>query len=453
MTRRAATLVSSLLATLTLATSALAQPSSDALWNSRGCLDDTRGSWFRDAKFGAIIHFGVYSTLGGSYEGEAYTPSEQIIGLGERRAMIPPADYRAKVAANFNPAKFDAAQWVSLMKKAGQKYVILTTKHHDGFCMWKTATTSFNVVDATPFKRDVVRELSDECRKQGLEFAVYYSIGDWCAQDVQNPGYASYRDYMLAQLRELLTNYGDLKLLWFDNWWYVNSQWTNDDAHAKDLYTFARSISPNILVNDRCGAGVKSTHGDYATPENQLKGSLQSRYFEVVMTNTDDEHWAWVRGARNYRSPSVLIRNLIDSTSKGGNFVLNVGPTDTGEFPPEHVAILEAMGRWTSTNAEALYATIPAPEAHTADIKDAVVYATQSKDTKNVYLHIVQWPAGDAPLTVTIDRGPLTRMALLDPAIDVTETSTDTTNASTTITIKRPKHPDPAATVFKLTFN
>jgi alpha-L-fucosidase len=145
------------------ASDAKARP--DTLWDSRGCIDDERGSWFRDAKIGAIIHFGVYSHLGGFYEGKPYRPAEQIIGLGDRYAKIPAAEYRSKVASQFNPAKFDAAQWVSLMKKAGQRYVILTTKHHDGFCMFKTATTSYNVVEATPSKRDVVRELADECRK------------------------------------------------------------------------------------------------------------------------------------------------------------------------------------------------------------------------------------------------------------------------------------------------
>jgi alpha-L-fucosidase len=430
----------------------LTEAQRDALWESRGCVDDERGSWFRDAKFGAIIHFGVYSQLGGHYQGKPYRPAEQIMGLGDRRAVIPPATYKSEVAANFNPTKFDAAEWVRLMKAAGQKYVILTTKHHDGFCMFKTATTPFNVIEATPFKRDIVREVADECRKQGLEFSVYFSIGDWSANEVMNPKFDSYKEYMHAQLKELLTNYGDIKLLWFDNWWYVDNQWKNDDEHAKDLYTFSRSINPGMLVNDRCGVGVKSDHGDYATPENQLKGSLQSRYFEVVMTNTADDHWGWVRGATNYRPAAELIRNLVDSVSKGGNFVLNVGPTDTGEFPPEHVATLETIGAWTTANAEAIYATIPAPEVRVAEVADATVYATQSKDRTSVYLHIVSWPADGSPVVVQIDRPDAASPALLDPTRGRTSFELTHTDTSTSVSIARPSKPDPAATVVKLRF-
>ena len=316
----------------------------DSVWESRGCSNDARGQWFRDAKFGAFIHFGLYSELGGYWHGQGpYDPAEQIMGLGQRKAVIPWDQYEKEVGGAFNPAKFNAQQWVGLIKKAGQKYVIVTAKHHDGFCMFRTATTSYNVVDSTPFARDVIKELADECKKQGIVFCVYYSIGDWAAANVMAPAYTSYHDYMRAQLKELLGNYGDIKMLWFDNYWYVNNQWTSDQAHATDLYAYIRSISPNTLVNDRVGRGNRSTDGDYATPENQLAGSRQSRYFEVVMTDTTDDNWGWVSTANNYRRPADLIRNLIDCASKGGNFVLNVGPTASGEFPPQHIAIIDAI--------------------------------------------------------------------------------------------------------------
>jgi alpha-L-fucosidase len=424
----------------------------EEIWASRGCVDDDRGRWFRDAKFGAIIHFGLYSHLGGYYDGKGpFFPSEQIIGLGERRAVIPPAEYRAKVGSAFNPTHFDAAKWVGLMKMAGQKYVILTTKHHDGFCMFRTATTPYNLVESTPFARDIVKELSDECRKQGLVFCVYYSIGDWCAADVQKPGFASYREYMQAQLKELLTNYGEIKLLWFDNWWYVNDQWRNDTEHAKDLYSYARSINPGILVNDRCGSGVKSDHGDYATPENQLKGSLQSRYFEVVMTNTADEHWAWVKDATNYRAPAELIRNLIDCTSKGGNFVLNVGPNAEGEFPPEHVAILEAIGSWTRVNGEAIYGTTPAPDVKCEDAgTGATCYATMAKDGKTAYVHVLSWPGDGNPVSIRINASGTIKAVLLDSSFGRLESKVEADPTGATVHITRPARVDPYATVVKL---
>jgi alpha-L-fucosidase len=422
----------------------------DSLWQSRGCINDDRGRWFREAKFGAFIHFGVYSELGGYWHGTNYDPAEQIIGLGDHHDVIPLAQYRAEAAGEFNPTNFNAREWVSLIKAAGQKYVIVTTKHHDGFCMFHTATTSNNVVDATPFGRDVIKELSDECRRQGIVFCPYYSIGDWCAEQVHAPQYPTYPDYMRAQLKELLSNYGDIKMLWFDNYWYVNNQWHNDETHAKELYAYVRTLNPNLLVNDRCGSGAHSTDGDYATPENQLAGSQQSRYFEVVMTDTEDDNWGWVNGATNYRQPADLIRNLIDSTSKGGNFVLNVGPTASGEFPAQHQAILKVMGKWLATNGEAIYGTQPAPECAAASPGDLQCYTT--KKASHIYVHIVSWPADGHPAIIRVNRTDLLQASLLDASLPALAYTTTVSGPATEITLQKPAQTDPYATVVDLTF-
>lgn len=259
----------------------------EASWQARGCSNDDRGRWFRDAKFGAFIHFSVYSELGGYWHGKLYDPSEQILGLGERHIVIPLKQYD-EVASQFNPTNFNAHEWARMIKEAGQKYLIITTKHHDGFCMYPTETTAHNVMSKTPFKRDVIRELSEECRKQGIAFCVYYSIGDWCAANVMSPKYKTYPDYMRAQLKEIFNDYDNIKMIWLDNCWHVNNQWEKDESHAKELYAYIRSLNSNVLINDRCGRGATSTDGDYATPKNQLAGSLQSRYFEVVMSDTAD---------------------------------------------------------------------------------------------------------------------------------------------------------------------
>lgn len=421
----------------------------DAVWAQRGCNADARGQWFRDAKFGAFIHFGVYSELGGYWHGQQYDPAEQIMGLGERHEVIPLNEYR-EVAAQFNPTNFNAREWVSMIKAAGQKYVIVTTKHHDGFCMFNTATTSNNIMDATPFKRDIIKELADECQRQGIVFCPYYSIGDWTAAKVEAPGFASYGDYMRAQLKELLSNYGPIKMLWFDNYWFVDNQWQSDETHAKELYAYVHSLSPDTLINDRCGRGASSTDGDYTTPENQLKGSLQKRYFEVVMTDTDDDNWGGVRGATNYRTPSELIQNLIDCTSKGGNFVLNVGPTASGEFPPQHKAILQVMGKWLATNGAAIYSTEPAPECEVSPLPGLKYYATKAGN--NIYLEFIHWPDNGQPAPIAIHRMGFVDTGVLDsslPAIQVRSTAKDGT---TFFSIPQPATVDPYATVIRLTF-
>lgn len=433
------------------ATASSESDSGDALWNARGCVADARGKWFRDAKFGAFIHFGPYSHLGGYWQGKGpYRPAEQIIGLGDHKAVIPPDQYRREVAGVFNPTNFNAHEWVSAIKRAGQRYVIVTTKHHDGFAMFRTATTSNNIMTATPFARDVIGELAEECRRQDIKFCPYYSIGDWCATEVQSPQFPAYRDYMLAQLKELLTQYGEVPLLWFDNYWYVNDQWHNDPPHARELYSFVRSISPNTLVNDRCGRGVNSTDGDYATPENQLKGSRQNRYFEVVMTNTEDDNWGWVRTAKNYRKPADLIRNLIDCTSKGGNFVLNAGPTATGELPPEHLAILDAMGSWLKINGEAIYGCDPAPECSWPEQNGLVAYATKSDSA--IYLHVINWPSDGKPVETRISRGKLSRVAWLSDIPSKVQYTSTRENEVTVLKFSPPPRPTPYATVVKLSF-
>ena len=447
-----------LLASLHLGSTAFAadSPSStnaiqDQLWNERGCIDDARGKWFRDAKFGAFIHFGLYSELGGYYKGKGpYDPAEQIMGLGERHMVIPWKVYQDDVGGAFDPAKFNAREWVSLIKAAGQKYVIVTAKHHDGFAMFRTATTHYNVVDSTPFARDVIKELADECHRQGIAFCIYYSIGDWTAADVMDPKFKSYHDYMFAQLKELMTQYGKIPLIWFDNYWYVNNQWTTDLAHAKELYAYMRELNPDVLVNDRCGRGASSTDGDYATPENQLKGSRQSRYFEVVMTDTADDNWGWVKGATNYRSAAEIIRNLIDCTSKGGNFVLNVGPTATGEFPAEHVALLKTVGAWMDVNGEAIYGTTPAPECEIDPQDNFTGYAT--KKDHCIYLQVLNWPASGKPCTVKIARGDFVKGELLDPKLKGLKLTSGSAGGVTMLAIQRPETIDPYATVIKLTF-
>jgi alpha-L-fucosidase len=208
-------------------------------------------------------------------------------------------------------------------------------------------------------------------------------------------------------------------------------------------------VKPSVLVNDRCGRGVSATDGDYATPENQLAGSQQNRYFEVVMTDTDDDNWGWSKGATNYRQPVDLIRNLIDSTSKGGNFVLNVGPTASGEFSAEHQAILKVMGKWLATNGEAIYATVPAPECKLKSADDAQFYTT--KRGNDIFVHVVKWPE-NGKLILTIERNDFAKAKLLDASLPKLKYAKNVSENSTEIMIEKPAQTDPYATVIKLSF-
>jgi alpha-L-fucosidase len=203
-------------------------------------------------------------------------------------------------------------------------------------------------------------------------------------------------------------------------------------------------------VNDRCGRGASSTDGDYATPENQLKGSRQSRYFEVVMTDTADDNWGWVRGATNYRSAALLIRNLIDCTSKGGNFVLNTGPMANGEFSPEHVALINEIGSWMDVNGEAIYGTSPAPEVETSTSADFICYAT--KKDREIYLHVVKWPDAPGKMAVVIHRTGFMKAKLLDAKLKGFHATADEANGVTTVELQKPERVDPYATVIRLDF-
>ncbi len=330
---------------------------------------DARMAWWRDARFGMFIHWGLYAVPAGDYRG---TRSKEIGEWIMSWANIPRADYE-QFAPRFNPVKFDAAQWVRTAKDAGMKYIVITSKHHDGFSMYDSAVSTYDIVDATPYKKDPMRALADESRRQGLAFAFYYSIMDWHhpSQYVDEPGKhrdaghgqtkmhegrkGEYVSYMKAQLRELIANY-DPAVLWFDGEW-VN-WWTEEDG--QDLYKYVRGLKPSILVNNRVGKGRKGMEGlsktdreyagDFGTPEQQIPASgLPGLDWESCMTMNDT--WGFKSYDHNWKSPETLVRNLIDSASKGGNYLLNVGPTAEGEIPAPSVERLAAMGRWMKSTA------------------------------------------------------------------------------------------------------
>jgi alpha-L-fucosidase len=328
---------------------------------------DARMDWWRDATFGMFIHWGAYAVPAGNYK------DKPVKGIGEwimHNANIPIPEYEAYVK-QFNPQSFDAKEWVSIAKNAGMKYIVITSKHHDGFCLWDSKVTNYDIMDFSPFKRDILKELSDACKAAGIKMCFYHSIMDWHQPDAEskksythqnsvNPDFAKYREnYLKPQLAELITKY-DPAVIWFDGEWIP--EWTEEQG--KDLYNFLRNLKPNIIVNNRVGKARKGLNGmnqydnaagDFGTPEQEILEGTADTDWESCMTINDT--WGYKLNDKNWKSSKVLIDNLIDIAAKGGNYLLNVGPTAAGIIPQESVERLKEMGDWLKVNGEAIYAT------------------------------------------------------------------------------------------------
>jgi alpha-L-fucosidase len=370
---------------------------------------DARMKWWRDARFGMFIHWGLYVVPAGTWKGE------RVNGLGEwimARAPIRGDEY-APLAKQFNPVKFDADAWVKVAKDAGMKYIIITSKHHDGFAIFDSKVSSYDIVDATPYHRDAIKALASAARRAGLKFGVYYSIMDWHHPDAQAPAYPDYNSrtaknpnfsryvetYMKPQLRELVTQYPEIDVLWFDGEWI--SDWS--DEQGKSLYAWLRAMKPSLIINNRVGhsrqgmAGMSANQdapGDFGTPEQRVPPEgLPGVDWETCMTLNDT--WGFQSFDDGWKDTRTLVRLLIDAASKGGNFLLNVGPTAQGVIPPQSVSRLGEMGDWMRANGESIYGTtaspygLPAWGRYTANVSKGRAYA-----------HVFEWPK-DRKLTLT----------------------------------------------------
>lgn len=318
---------------------------------------DARMGWFRDARFGMFIHWGLYAQAGGEWQGK---PAPAINGCQEwiMCALKIPRDSYAAMAASFNPVNYDAEQWVLTAKNAGMKYIVITSKHHEGFAMFKTAASPYNIVDATPFKRDPLKELAAACRKHGMKLGFYYSqnldwyhpgggSGDWDPTHRGDPEkYVT--EIAIPQIREILTQYGDIAILWFD----IPGGVINQDR-ADRIHRLVMECNPNIIINNRLGGGY---HGDTETPEQHIPPTgFPGRDWESCMTMNGT--WGFGRNDHNWKSTQTLLHNLCDIASKGGNYLLNVGPNEKGEIPAPSRERLAQLGAWLKVNGEAIYGT------------------------------------------------------------------------------------------------
>ena len=382
-------MASSLLRVLAIAASLILTPSHETLSaaaESKPYLkagDADLQSW-RDLKFGLFIHWGPVSLKGTE------------IGWS-RGAQVPIEEYD-QLYKQFNPTQFDAEAWVTLAREAGMKYLVITSKHHDGFCLWPSKYTDYHIGN-TPFQRDVLRELSDACEKHGVQFSTYHSICDWRHPDYPlgspggrtekpNPNMPRYYEYLKNQTREIIENYGPLGVMWFDGEW--EKPWTQE--YGNGLYEYLKGIQPHLIINNRVSKGrhgmagtTQESHlnaGDYDTPEQRIGGFQKDRPWETCMTIC--QQWAW-KPNDQMKSLKECLQTLVRVVGGDGNLLFNVGPMPDGRIEPRQVDRLREMGQWLDQYGQSLYGTRGGPFKTTA-------YLASTYRGNTAYVHILDWP-------------------------------------------------------------
>jgi alpha-L-fucosidase len=372
--------------------------------------DDERTAWYRDAKFGMFIHWGPYSL--------ASVEASWPIMVPKPEWKITEAEYRA-LPQQFNPVKFDPDAFVDLARTAGQQYMVFTTKHHDGFCMFDSSYTDHKITK-TPYGKDIVKMLADACSRRNMRLGFYYSPPDlthpgfrdtsklardnWRGEPWR-PEWPTYLQYMQLQLSELLTKYGPAVLVWFDG---LNNQEKYD---GERFIRLIRSLQSETLVNDRIGVP-----GDYVTPEQFIPKAIPTKLARVSGLERDNKNdpsasvpdakdfqlwetcmtindtWAYNAHDHNYKSAQTLIRGLVEVTSRGGNFLLNVGPQPDGVLQPEFQERLRAIGDWMAVNSDAIYGTTYGP------VQGSSAFRTTAK-RETVYVHVFDWPSSSLEIS------------------------------------------------------
>ena len=423
---------------------------------------ETRLEWFRDAKYGLFIHWGLYAIPAGEWQGT------RSPGLGEwimNRSQIRVREYET-LAGRFNPTQFNADDWVQLAQDAGMKYIVITSKHHDGFAMFRSKVSAYNVVDATPFKRDVLKELADACARRGMRLGFYYSQSqDWHERDGAGNSWdfgpdlgpdgkelKNYDGYLRGkaepQVRELLTGYGAVALIWFDTPRMMTPE------RGQRFADIVRSLQPDTLIDGRLG-----TEGDYrSTGDNVIPPEASTEAWETPATINDT--WGFRRDDTNWKSPGQIAFKLVDIVSKGGNYLLNVGPTAEGIIPQPSQDILRTVGRWLKVNGEAVYGAGASPfgeefgESSPRDAKDVrgqKLFLPQTEwrvTSKPGKLYFTFFAEPRAPFAVPAMKNRVTRAYRL---ADKAAVELKAENGKTTFTLDRPML-DPMATVVVVEF-
>ena len=350
---------------------------------------------FQEAKFGMFVHWGVYSILG---DGE-WVMNNQNIAIDEYE----------KLPSFFNPIDFDPKEWVSLVKEAGMNYITITSRHHDGFSMFDSKVTDYDIVDATPYGKDVLKALAEECRKQGVKLFFYYSLLDWNRDDYFPRGrtgkgipgrgegeWEEYITFMKAQLKELLTNYGEIGGIWFDGHW-DQKEWDGKkfgelkvDWHYDEIYKMIHDLQPQALIGNNHHIGVIDGE-DFQMFEKDLPGKNTTGWgtaadqigsVPLEVCETINGTWGFNLQDRKHKSNKELIHYLIKAAGYGSNMLLNVGPMPNGKIQPEHQSSLRAMGKWLKENGNTIYGTQKGPIEPTDDF-------VSTQKGKTIYLHVL----------------------------------------------------------------
>jgi alpha-L-fucosidase len=419
---------------------------------------EKRLEWFRDAKYGMFIHWGLYAIPAGEWNGQ------RSLGLGEwimNRSRVPVTEYE-KLAGQFNPVRFNPDEWVQLAQDAGMKYIVITSKHHDGFAMFKSAVSQYNVVDATPYKRDILKELADACARRGMRLGFYYSQSqDWHEKngagntwdfgpDTAPDGKTElkkYDDYLRGkaepQVRELLTNYGPVALIWFDTPRMMTP------TRGQRFADIVRQTQPNTLIDGRLG-----TEGDYrSTGDNVIPPEASTEAWETPATINDT--WGFRKDDTNWKSPGQIAFKLVDIVSKGGNYLLNVGPTAEGIIPQPSADVLRTVGRWLKLNGDAVYGAGHSPfgdefgewtSRDAKDIRGQKLFLANNEwrvTTKPGKLYFTFFAEPRAPFEIPTIKNKFLRAYRL---ADTAPIELKTVNGKTTFNMERPML-DPMATV------
>ena len=366
------------------------EKSMDEMWGEKSLrktiVDKNKSKLFDESNFGMFIHMGLFSHLGGKWDNKTYYGIGEWI-MNSRMANIPVDEYKA-IAKEYNPKNFDAKQIVKVAKDAGMKYIIITSKHHEGFAMFNSEVDSFNIVTATPYAKDPMKELSAECRKQGLGFGFYYSHNqDWTApggtrglKTYPNGTPATFEDYFykkcLPQVREICTNYGQIDFVWFD---------TPGDMKKeliRELVETVNKLQPNAMLCSRVGYGYGDyvSQGDMEVPLRNISG-----LWETCDTNNDSWSYAWYD--TNFKSPKELLNRLVSTVARGGTYLLNVGPDGNGVIPAIGAKFLKEVGVWIKKYPQVVYKAGSSPWGH------AFPWGDVTSNGDKLYLSVFEWPA------------------------------------------------------------